>query len=83
MDGSADYVSALEGIMPTRPCPHCLESTPRHLPYSAFSVADYYRCDTCGYVLTVEKAHPERPVRVVTVNEPRYTESGNATRPRV
>ena len=57
--------------MLNRPCPHCLESTPRHLPYSsAFSVADYFRCDACGYVFTTEKDHPERPIRAVTTNEP-------------
>jgi transposase-like protein len=66
--------------MPSRPCPHCLESTPRHLPYSsALAVADYYRCDTCGYVFTVEKAHPEGPIRAVTTHEPPYERARSAT----
>jgi transposase-like protein len=57
--------------MPSRSCPHCRQATPRHLPFSSdHSVADYYRCDTCGYVFTIDKTHPDGPIREVTMSEP-------------
>ena len=57
--------------MPTRPCPHCLKPAPRHLEYSSnIAVANYYRCDACGFVFSVAKDQPDGPHRPVTTNNP-------------
>jgi hypothetical protein len=63
--------------MPTRPCPHCHQSTPRFLPFcSELSVSNFYRCDACGYVFSVEKSHPNGSIREVAKNEPSIDREG-------
>ena len=59
--------------MSTRPCPHCQQPRPIHLPHSSAKASvDYFRCATCGYVFAVEKIRPHGPIREVTTNEPPY-----------
>ena len=63
--------------MPTRPCPHCQQSAP-HLPHSSkHATADYYRCDPCRFVFTVDKSNPNGPHHAVTRNRP--PDGGSAT----
>ena len=61
--------------MPTPACPHCA-AAPRYLPYSSsHSSADYYRCDGCGFVFTLDRSNPDGPYQAVTRNEPAHPDS--------
>jgi len=54
--------------MPTRPCPDCRATAPRFLPgSSAYSWVNYYRCDACGHVFSIDVNDPNGPCRDVTV----------------
>jgi hypothetical protein len=42
--------------VPTLPCPSCDKPTPRLLDTSSKDAAvNYYRCDHCGHVWTIDK----------------------------
>jgi hypothetical protein len=55
--------------MPSHPCPECRDTTPRYLPATSSHavLVDYYQCDECGYVFTVDKdelgANPNRAAK--------------------
>ena len=66
--------------MPTRTCPHCEAAAPRYLPYSSSgSSADYYRCDGCGFVFTLDRSNPDGPHHAVTINEPPHPDDGGGS----
>jgi hypothetical protein len=62
-----DYFSAsLRALMPTLPCPLCLNPTPRTIDgATAISSVNYYRCDSSGTVWHVAKADPYGPIQIV------------------
>ena len=57
--------------MPNRPCPNCGKAAGRFLPETSKDArVDYYRCDLCGTVWTLDRTDQTKPQRFVTPEKP-------------
>jgi uncharacterized Zn finger protein len=52
-----------------RACPDC--GTPERRLSIRSSLVEYYRCDNCGGIWTIDKYHPEAPPLLVTEGRPK------------
>jgi len=65
--------------MPSRPCPNCQSSGPRHLEASSRDgYVNYYRCDGCGHVWTVTKDAAEQIRHVTPLTPPSPPQQTNS-----
>jgi predicted RNA-binding Zn-ribbon protein involved in translation (DUF1610 family) len=69
---TAGYMLAAFLHMPNRPCPNCGKAAGRFLVETSKDArVDYYRCDSCGAVWTLDRIDPTKPQKFVTPQKPR------------
>jgi transposase-like protein len=55
-------------VVNARSCPKCQSENPRFLNgASDEAMVNFYRCDECGHVWTVQKSNPDGPTTDVTL----------------
>ena len=55
--------------MAEQTCPDC--GKPERRLSIRSSLVEYYRCDSCGGIWTIDKYHPEAPPLLVTEGRPK------------
>ena len=56
--------------MPVQPCPACGATTPRHLHETSYMAhVNYYVCQTCHHIWTVDEQDPSKVTHVTPLPE--------------